>query len=221
MPRDRGPATESSGSIAIGLLEDNRVVREGLTALLSTVPGFRVVHTAAYADVASIQLAQPRVLLLDIGLENGDSLEMARDFAEDLPGCGIIVMDLLPSHEDIRDFVAAGVAGFILKDASVEELTETIKAVAGGAVVLPTSVTSALFSQIASHAIRKRGPEAADDVRLTARERDVLDQIADGLSNKAIVSSAHLDAHGEEPRAQHHGKADAPHAAAARILGAP
>ena len=104
------------------------------------------------------------------------------------------MMDLLPSHEDVRDFVEVGVAGFILKDATVEEFTATIRAVAGGADILPTGVTHALFSQIASHAI-ERDPDAVGDVRLTSREREVLDLIAEGLSNKAIASRMHISTH--------------------------
>jgi DNA-binding NarL/FixJ family response regulator len=181
--------------IQIALLEDNRVVREGLTTLLNQVPEFHVVQAAASADIAAIQRVQANVLLLDIGLENDDSLDMARSVARELPACRIIVMDLLPSHEDVRDFVEAGVAGFILKDASVEEFTGTIKAVAGGADILPTSVTNALFSQIAKHAVTRRGPEATEDVRLTSRERAVIDLISVGLSNKAIAARLHISTH--------------------------
>jgi DNA-binding NarL/FixJ family response regulator len=181
--------------IAIALVEDNRVVREGLTMLLNEVPGLSVVHASADPDVAAIQRAQARVLLLDIGLESGDSLDTARSVAHELPECRIVVMDLLPAHEDIRDFVEAGVAGFVLKDASVEVLTETIRAVADGADILPVDVTSALFSQIASRAAVQRGPEATQETRLTPREREVIDLISEGLSNKAIAARLHVSTH--------------------------
>jgi DNA-binding NarL/FixJ family response regulator len=181
--------------IAIALVEDNRVVREGLAALLGAVPGFSVVHAAASLDLAAIQKARANVLLLDMSLENGDSLEAARRFASELPEARIVVMDLLPAHEDIRDFVAAGVAGFVLKDASVDDLTETITAVAGGAKVLPSIAASALFTQIATQAATRRSPQLSEDIRLTAREREVVDLISEGLSNKAIAARQHISPH--------------------------
>lgn len=181
--------------IAVALIEDNRLLREGLSALLNACPGLSVVYTAAHPDFAAIERARPQVLLLDIGLENGDSLATARRVVHEFPESQVIVMDLLPSHEDIRDFVAVGVAGFVLKDASVEDFTETITAVAGGANVLPKSVTGALFSQIAQQAVSKGGRHVSLDTRLTAREREVIDLISEGLSNKAIAARLTISTH--------------------------
>jgi DNA-binding NarL/FixJ family response regulator len=100
----------------------------------------------------------------------------------------VIVMDLLPAHEEIAEFVNVGVAGFILKDATFEDFVATIRSVADGARVLPPRMTGTLFSQIAEVAV-KRGKEAAlDAVRMTQREREVIALIAEGRSNKEIAT---------------------------------
>jgi DNA-binding NarL/FixJ family response regulator len=96
-------------------------------------------------------------------------------------------MDLLPSHQEIADFVNAGVEGFILKDASFDDYVETIRAVARGERVLPSRMTGSLFSQIADAAIRRGSETTIDAVRMTQREREVIALIASGLSNKEIA----------------------------------
>ncbi len=114
---------------------------------------------------------------------------------KDFPGAKVIVMDLLPVHEDIVEFVNAGVAGFIMKDASLEDLANTIKAVAQGAHVLPPQMTSTLFSQIAREAVAKGRPKLLESVRMTQRERDVINLIAEGLGNKEIAARLHIATH--------------------------
>jgi two-component system nitrate/nitrite response regulator NarL len=104
----------------------------------------------------------------------------------------VIVMDLLPVHEEIAEFVNAGVAGFILKDATLEDFVGTIRSVASGMRVLPPRMTGTLFSQIARAAI-DRGQEAAlEAVRMTQREREVIALIAEGMSNKAIAQNLNI-----------------------------
>jgi DNA-binding NarL/FixJ family response regulator len=181
--------------ITIALVEDNHVVRAGLIELLNRVPDFEVVFADAYADFARIEQANPRVILLDIGLEHGDSLSAARTMGEELPESGVIMMDLLPADEDIRDFIEAGVAGFVLKDDSLEDFVNAIRSVAGGSHVLPAEVTSTLFSQIANAAVASDGPKVAEDVGLTPREREVLRLISDGLSNKKIAARLQISSH--------------------------
>jgi DNA-binding NarL/FixJ family response regulator len=195
MPTDVSPRAGKAGSISIALIEDNRVVREGLTALLNQVPELKVVHAGPSADLAGLQQLQPRVVLLDLGLENGDSLAAARTVAEFLPESRVVVMDLLPSREDIRDLVKAGVSGFILKDATLDELVTTIRSVAAGAYVLPSTMTNTLFSQIATEALASQGTAVNEAVRMTPREREVIELISEGLSNKSISARLHISVH--------------------------
>jgi DNA-binding NarL/FixJ family response regulator len=198
MSLTEGPAPGApTRTITIALIEDNRVVREGLTVLLRRVPDLEIVHAGSSADLSLIELAEPRVILLDVGLENGDSLALARRVGQELPDSRVVVMDLLPAEEDIREFIEAGVSGFTMKDASLEELLQTIRSVARGSDVLPPTMTSSLFSQIANEVVngRDRGSDHSYDVGLTPREREVIDLISEGLSNKGIAARLRISAH--------------------------
>ena len=97
-------------------------------------------------------------------------------------------MDLLPVREDIVEFVNVGVSGFIMKDATLDDLANTIRSVAQGAHVLPPQMTSTLFSQIVKDAIIRGRQDTLEAVRMTSREREVIDLIAEGLSNKEIAT---------------------------------
>lgn len=140
--------------------------------------------------------AASRPFLLDLGLENGDSMRVARKFLHTFPQARVVVMDLLPAHEHLTDFVRAGVSGFIMKDASLEVVTRTIRSVASGMKGLPDEMTGALFSETAKEVVSNGGMEACDDsVRLTPREREVIDLNAEGMSNKAIGKQLHRSVH--------------------------
>lgn len=189
------PKPDLSARITVALIEDNRLVREGLTALINQQPGLKVVVGQATDDARLLRDVTPDVVLLDIGLRKGDSLRIAEKVKADFPGAKVIVMDLLPAHEDIVEFVNAGVAGFIMKDATLEDLVTTIRAVASGVSVLPTTMVNTLFSQIARDAIVRGRPDVLDSVRMTPRERQVIDLIAEGLSNKEIAARLHVAIH--------------------------
>jgi DNA-binding NarL/FixJ family response regulator len=181
--------------ISVALIEDNRMVREGMAALLTKTKDFKVVAQASGGDAALLKDAAPDVFLLDVGLWDDDSLRVAEKIKAEYPASKIIIMDLLPFNEDIVDFVNAGVSGFILKDATLEDLVSTIRAVSLGEHVLPPQMTSSLFSQIASEAVVKSRAMAIDSVRMTAREKEVVGLIGEGLSNKEIASRLNIATH--------------------------
>lgn len=178
--------------ISVALIDDNRLVREGMTVLLNALPDLKVVAGASGDDTAVLQTAKPHVVLLDLGLGHGNSLRVAEEVKKEFPQAKVILMDLLPVHEDIMEFVNVGVSGFIMKDATLDDLVNTIRSVAQGAHVLPPQMTSTLFSQIAKDAIVRPRPDALDGVRMTPRERDVINLIAEGLSNKEIATRLNI-----------------------------
>lgn len=189
------PPDPNEELIEVALIEDNRLVREGIATLLGDFPDLRIVFKMGSADSSSLREVNPNVVLMDLGLRHANSLRLVQTVKEECPEAKVIVMDLLPVHEDIAEFVHAGVSGFIMKDATLEDLLDTIRKVAKGIPVLPPQMTSALFSQIARDAVSKGRPKALDAVRLTSRERDVINLIAEGESNKAIAKRLHISPH--------------------------
>jgi DNA-binding NarL/FixJ family response regulator len=183
-----------AGVIRVALIEDNRLVREALTSVLNRAPDIQAVGEAPTGHELLLE-GNPHVVLLDLGLENGDSLRVARSILQGFPGARVIVMDLLPAHEELQEFVSAGVSGFIMKDAHLDVVLNTIRSVASGLKVLPDQMTATLFSEIAREVIAKGGSNAQASVRMTEREREVINLISEGLSNKAIGKHLHISVH--------------------------
>jgi DNA-binding NarL/FixJ family response regulator len=184
----------SPDPITLILVEDNRLLREGLVAMVSRQEDLRIV--AALGDrenvLHRVQQLKPRVVLLDLGLRNHNSLRLVEAITREQPGVKVIVMDLLPAEADVIDFVKAGAAGFLLKDATFDEFLKTIRLVASGINVLPPPLTDLLFSQIVNHVARRDKALLSSAVRLTKREREVIRLIADGLSNKEIAEQLNV-----------------------------
>ena len=161
--------------------------------MLNALGDIRVVSSDAYPALPPE--AKPQVLLLDVGLRDQDSLRVAATLKAEYPDARIIVMDLLPVNEEIVEFVNAGVSGFVLKDATFEEFVETIRTVAAGRNVLPPRMTESLFSQIVGAADGEQRAEVIEAVRMTPRERDVIELIGEGLSNKEIAQRLNIATH--------------------------
>ena len=180
--------------VTIAVIDDNRLVREALTAILGGLENTNLV-AAAVADMKFLAEHKPDVVLLDVGLRDEDALSVAAALKKKHPRTKVVMMDLIPADEDIAAFVNAGVDGFVLKDASVEEFVQTIRAVVDGEKVLPASMTHSLFSQIAKKAYGRDRKGAFDGVRLTNREVEMIQLIGLGLSNNEIAQRLDVATH--------------------------
>lgn len=180
--------------IRLLLIEDNRLLRDGIFAILK--PHKDIVIIAASGDgkntLIKIKQLKPNVVLLDLGLRSQNSLRVVEVVKKDFPKAKIIVMDLAPVQADILQYVKAGANGFILKDASLNDFLITIRTVADGSTVLPPLLIDSLFSQIVDHAVREGKAELKKAVLMTKREREVILLLSEGISNKEIAQKIHV-----------------------------
>ena len=163
--------------------------------MLKKEADINVVATFGNGKIApdKIRELKPNVVLLDLGLAKQNSLDFVKSLKDENQDIKVIVMDLVPIQEDILRFVEAGVSGFILKDAAIAEFTNTIRSVAAGEKILPPMLAGSLFSQIIDSGIKELGAsKLIQSVKMTKREREIVELIAEGLANKEIAYKLNL-----------------------------
>lgn len=181
--------------IRIIVIEDNRLLRDGITEMINAQPDLKVIDDLEdnVKIEPIIEEKKPDIILIDLGLQSKNSLELVKSMKKNFPDVKFIVMDLFPVQEDIFEFIKAGASGFILKNAGVNEFLKTIRLVFKGEKVLPSNLTGSLFSQIVLDAVN--GPKESlliRSVRMTKRERQVIELVSEGLTNKEIGKKLHL-----------------------------
>jgi len=181
--------------ILVLVIEDNRLVRDGLAALLDAQPDFKVVAAAEGANAGLLQVLEtkPHVVLVDAALGNNDSHRLVESVRKEAPETKVIMMDLLPAHEDVIAFIKAGASGFLVKDATIDDFISAIRSVAEGGNVVPPTMTGTLLSHIVDQAVtRGMGLGVRASVRMTKRERGITELIAEGMSNKEIAQRLNI-----------------------------
>jgi DNA-binding NarL/FixJ family response regulator len=182
-------------TIKVLLVEDNPFLLNGIEMFLNRQPDINVIQAAADVEhiAASLAGCTNSVILLDVSLHDQDSLRVTEKLSRGTSGHVIIVMDLFPVREDIEAFIQAGARGFINKDETLEEVLETIRAVAGGKHVLPGHLPGSLFARIVEYAVRSTKVRLKEkEVSLTAQEQRIIECAGEGISNDAIARKLNI-----------------------------
>ena len=170
--------------LKILVIEDNRLLRVGITALLNEQEDIAAVSTRGnQGALEKANKLMPDIVLLDRGLKSQNSVSVIEAIMKQHPRTEVVVMDLLPSHSHVVEFFKAGVSGYVARDATREDFLHTIRSAAKGVRILPPTISESLFSQIVKSAIEGGGVDrVVDAIKLTKQERDVANLMAKGKS---------------------------------------
>mgnify|MGYP000931854590 FL=1 len=176
-----------SAALRVLVVDDQQLLRRGLIMLFGTVEGVDVVAQAAHGDEALAVLRAKRidVVLTDAKMPVMDGIELVRQCARSHPGLPVLVLTTFDEPDIVRGAIAAGAAGFLLKDTSIESLAEAVRAVADGGLVIDPRVARLAFTTDGS---RTAGDESPVLAVLTPTERKVASLVAEGLTNQAIAA---------------------------------
>jgi two-component system response regulator DevR len=170
--------------IRIFILDDHELVRRGLVDLLSTTDDLVVVGEAATAAeaVQQIPVAKPDVALLDGRLPDGSGIDVCRDMRSQLADLRCLILTSYDDDEALFAAVMAGASGYLLKQIGGSSLTDAIRTVARGESLIDSAVRDKLMIKLREPI----DPVSPQVDRLTAREREILELIAQGLTNRQI-----------------------------------
>ncbi|CAL9275212.1 MULTISPECIES: response regulator [Streptomyces] len=179
----------SPGVIRVVIADDQQMVRQGFTVLLNTQSDIEVIGQAVDGLDAVSKVAElsPDVVLMDIRMPELGGIEATRRIVGASPDIRVLVLTTFDLDEYVYEALVAGASGFLLKDASADQLAEAVRVVAAGDALLAPGVTRRLITEFSRMRDRPRTPLKERVGDLTERETEVLALIAQGLSNAEIA----------------------------------
>ncbi len=180
--------------VTILLVDDQRLMREGLRTLLELESGLRVVGEASQGQEALDQYAslQPDVVLMDVRMPVMDGVESTRQLMSQWPRCRVIILTTFDDDEYVFEGLRAGALGYLLKDVSIQELADAIRTVMAGGVLIEPSVARKVVAEFARMIGSAPTTRSGLDEPLSEREIDILRLLAQGLTNREIAQRLFL-----------------------------
>jgi DNA-binding NarL/FixJ family response regulator len=183
--------------IRILLADDHALVRAGIRALLQNLPEVEVVAEAGDGREALrlIEQYQPDLVLMDIAMPGLNGLEAAARLKKDFPGARLIILSMHTNEEYVWQALQSGARGYLLKDANLSELEIAVQAVMRGEMYLSPAVSRQVvddYIQRVGGQTGEGGEEPGGQVRLTPRQREILQLIAEGHTTQAIAQTLNI-----------------------------
>lgn len=177
--------------IVLVVIAPVRLYREGVSALFAEREGFTVAATAVGRDdgLALVQRIRPQVVLVALGPGAGAAL--VRELVASAPGVNVVMLGVTDDDPEVLPLAEAGVAGYVTTEASGDEIVVVVESVARGEMPCSPRLAATLLHQVAALAQERRSPGAVG--ALTARERQIVQLLADGLSNKEIARGLQIE----------------------------
>ncbi|MFE4050150.1 response regulator [Streptomyces sp. YIM B13518] len=179
--------------IKVFLLDDHEVVRRGVHDLLDDEPDITVVGEAATVEQALVRVPalRPDVAVLDVRLPDGDGVSVCRELRSTMPDLACLMLTSFDDEEALLDSIMAGAAGYVLKQIQGSDLVSAVRTVARGQSLLDAGATARVMARL-----RNAGQQPAEEPDvlpgLTGREREILDLIGEGLTNRQIGRRLYL-----------------------------
>jgi DNA-binding NarL/FixJ family response regulator len=177
-----------SRPVRVVVVDDHRIVREGLASLLGALDGIEVVGTAADGRDALHVVAEtePDVVVMDIQMPRLDGIEATRLVTGRQPGVRVVMLTMTEDDETVLAAIRAGASGYLLKGSGADEVHHAIRAAAAGGMVFGATLAGRIAAYFSGAVVAREEPEPFPD--LTTREREVLRLLAAGLSNDQIAA---------------------------------
>ena len=180
--------------IRVLIADDQALFRRGLYVVLGTEDGIEVVAEAENGEEA-IEKAQelaPDVVLMDVRMPRVNGIESARQIRADVPTTKILMLTVSDEEDDLYEAIKAGANGYLLKEISVEEVAEAIRAVVQGQSLISPSMASKLLNEFNALVKRAEEKQQFPAPALTSREIEVLRLVAKGMSNREIADDLYI-----------------------------